>query len=532
MKYITAGIILSATLWAPTAWANTLEVYQGNGVSNFYIRSNEALIHIAISAGATSRVTGKVWSGESWTKSENIFEDKEHDFDITERNPFLLGDGTIVMRAGNDLVSYSVTGGFRHTNFELDGSVRDRIVGTHRITDITCLEGDTHQAAAKTWDVRTGATDRIELPNSLCTDDLSYFTGTKNTVIDYYTGNVYDSIDNYSVLDTADFSELGYVDDSDDYDSQGYNPWVAHKKNGDTVFAFENHLYGYAYGDQAWRPIITLNEGLTVGTTDDLDYYLLNTADNKNLFAFARTSDKQQYDIYHWTSIQGWQLEQQYQFDEPAELVLPSETNRSTDLYWAFQLNESSMFYAYRWTKAGGFALLTNRSCTSCSAATVEVSKKGKIFLLWGENLTTYAATWQPDSDTWEDYTLIPKSTDAQIQKTQITSKGQWIIEFHDGVSRQIIQWKPDGGWGKPHSIKADRSFFYDNNYYWLYLPATGDLKLKYWSWSENRGKTLTAVSEVTHLESDTTFIFDDRVFLYYTTASNGGPFLYDVALE
>ncbi len=502
----------------------TMEV-DPNSSGDLYFDNASYLIHIG---KAGDDVQAQVWSDGSWSDAETLFVDEDGDFNFKGNSLAVeLTDGTIVLiEDGDGIISYSETEGFQYFS-DTNGTVSDAIVNNNSVTLINCDgngDEDDSTAFASTWTETDGVQEAVELPSSVCTDDLSYFAGKKNAVVDYYSGNVYDPSNSFATLASIDLSTLGYVDANDDWDAQGNNPDYAKKKNGDIAFAFQDNLYGYAYNDQTWRTLITLDDGFTVVGDDsqgDDDYSPLETENGKQLFAFAANEDETEYQIYRWTSADGWQLEKTYSFSESTELVRTSIDYSKSTLNWGFWLQDSSELSVYQWSESNGYEKIAEQTmdCTNCNL-TLDVSKKGKVYVAavsaTGDSTTTLEA-WKPGTDTWQSTTL-PAGVSGNYLSTHVSADGRWIVVYQmNDSSYSAVRWTPDGGWGSRANLNAESVSFNDDLLYFVTLDPTDSLIVSRYKWSSKTSETLTSIEDVTSFnDDDTIFTYDDYLFVFY----------------
>lgn len=522
------GLVFGVAALLPLpSLADDLTSYQGFGTQpNTYISNDQYLIHIDHDG---SDITGQVWENGAWTTPEIIFTDSVGDFELEEGSGiYELHNGTLIMSGSGNLLSYSSDYGFQY--FTNPIAVRDTVLNENSITFVSCNFDETNSASATLWDEVNGFGTTTSLPGSLCAEDLSYMTGQKNALIDYYTSNVYNAGSNYALLASGDLTGLGYIDENDDYDTQGNNPDIVMKKNGDVVFAYEDNLYGYAYNDQAWRQTITLDEGYSLAgfiAGGEYEYPLFQTENNKQIFAFAANADQTEYQVYRWTSAAGWQMEKTYSFASSTDLITTNLDKSKKNFDWAFWENAANELTVYRWNTAHAYETRTTRDldCNAQCTFTLDVSKKGKIFFAWENAPEFYVAAWKPDTAIWEDASLIDTNdTAGSIVNTYVTTnKGQWIVEYLDGSTHYAKRWEPDTGWRATRQLEADATYFNpDNNkFYTVNLAADHSLTVSLFKLKNGTAFESSTVNEISSFESAVTFIFDDTIFLYYLTQDN-----------
>ncbi len=474
---------------------------------------------------ADDSVFGQYWTGNGWSDEEEIFAIPDDYNNVS--STFTLTNGTYGRLLYGYLVTYSPTDGFNPEEFPTDfAHVSDTIVNDNSVTFIDCYNTFEDQAYGLTWNQVSGFGETTLLSNSQCGEDLSYFIGQKNVVLDFYSGNAYDPQNGFAVLDSIDLSEMPFPYNDNDFDSQGHGPQLAFKKNGDVAFIFDT-LFGYAYADKTWQPIVSMDDGFHVlqeepGHFED-EFIVGQTGNNKNIFAFATNTEKTEYRFYRWTSATGWALDKTYTFDDSTDLILSNINNNQKKFYWAFWTNETNQLNIYRWTEDNYYELLTTRDldCNAQCGFTLDVSKKGKVFFVWVNQPAAYAAAWKPDTEAWEDYTLVDTTGDASLSNTYVTPKGQWVVEYFDNKKRYAIRWTPDSGWGMAQHIVADDTYFNGNKYYLVDLASNHELTVSRWQWREATAKLITTINEISSLRNYKTFVCDDRLFLAYITQDN-----------
>lgn len=489
--------------------------------ADLYVSNTTAAIKLGLSG---DDVTGSVWSkaNNTWSEPTTIFTNAGEEF-VLDESYFVaikeLKNGTIVLSQGDDLISYSPKKGFQH--FSQSNNVYDVVTHGNSASLIDwCNDTDISRSLAL-WTEAEGIEPAVAVTTT-CTDDLSYFTGQKNVLIDYYNGVAYAVRDEYAILDTIDLTSLNYANANDDFDAQGNHPDFALKQNGDIVFAFENYLYGYAFHSQAWQPLTTIEPGFTVigAGQGEYDYSLLASGDQRKFFAFTANSDQTDYAVYRWTVGDGWILDQTYSFSSAAELIHPKLDKSPTNVEWAFWFDDTKEIELYRWSKRMGYIQRTDREidCPGHCVFTFNVSRKNKLFLTWGNaslDSTNYAAAWVPGTETWSDTTLATKNN---FRNTHITLAGQWIVEYQkDNDKFAAKRWTPDQGWGQAADINAEDIYYNQDALYFTEL-TDNTLTVQYYNWQTNSATTVTTIDSVSTIDDEATFIYDDYIFLVYTT--------------
>lgn len=518
MRYIILSALMLALFSPMPSRAADLTIATS---SDLYVSNTTAAIKLGQSG---DNVTGSVWSkaNNTWSKSTTIFTNTGDDFVLDERYFVAikeLKNGTIILSQGDDLISYSPTQGFQH--FSQSNDVYEVVTHGNKASLIDrCNDTDTSRSLAL-WTETEGIEPAVAV-STTCTDDLSYFTGQKNVLIDFYIGVAYDVTNQYAVLDTIDLTSLNYATASDDFDPQGNNPNAVLRRNGDITFAFENYLFGYAYHSQTWQPLNTIEPGFQVigGDQGEYDYSLLSTGDRKNIFAFTANNDQTDYEVYRWTTTDGWVVDETYSFSSTADLVRPTLDKSPTNVEWAFWFDDTNKIKLYRWSKSGGYTQRTDRTidCPGHCVFTFDVSKKNKLFLTWGSSSldsTNYAAAWTPGTKTWVDTTL---ATQNNFRNTHITLAGQWIVEYQkDNAKFAAKRWTPDQGWGQAADINAEDIYYNHDALYFTELSGN-TLTAQYYNWKTNSPTTLTTIDNVSAIDDGATFIYDDYIFLAYKT--------------
>lgn len=491
-----------------------------------YVYNDESLIMLQEIDGT---VYGQAWSEDDWTEVESIATtgvlDSNWIYTAHE-----LADGSLVATDGNFYISYSSDSGFNYSYSEADFVISAVVHNTSQETFINCSDSGT-MAFAAAYDIEDGLGEQVELANSFCAGEVTYFTGGKQVVIDYYSGNAYDVSDNYSTIDSIDLSALNYTDEDDDYDPQGNNPVVFSNNNGDAVFGFNEFLYGYSYKDRTWRPVVQLDEGFSLITNADTEYdeSIIQTNDEKSILAFAMNEDGTEYRVYQWTSNAGWVLIETFEFDAATELILPERNNMLTKLHWAFWTDETNTVTVYRWSAVGGFDVRATKNviCNNQCRFELEISKKGKLFLNTNTGTTLFASAWKPNTAIWQNKKLISGAS-LSFAQTSITSWGQWLVEFNKGTKRYAIRWTPDGGWGKTYGIVANRAVFQNNRYYLTKVDSNNQLTFKRLNWKNGFKIELGSIEGVDTLSEQ--FFLGNEAFFYFED-TNGENVLQEIEL-
>ena len=522
------GLLLGLTILAPLpSLADNLVVsHNSSDDSTLYVSNDIALIRITADG---SDIQGSAWSTstDSWSSASTIFTDSGSTFS-TDDSDFTsiteLTNGTIILSQGDDLISYSEAYGFQHFTQSSDVYKVVPHADTATLIDYCSNTSAAHTAAL--WSEATGVGSTFELTGSTCTQDLEYFAGSNDVLVDYYAGVAYDITNDYAVLDTIDLSGLGYTDEGDDFDAQGNNPDVAEKSNGDIVFAFEDSLYGYDYSDQTWQTMVTLGGSFSVVGDDsqgDTDYSPLQTGNNKHIFAFTANNGQTQYRIYKWNSNTGWKLKKTYSFSEAADLIRTNINKKQTALYWAFWFDGSQTIKVYRWNTTSGYTKRTSRlvDCTSDCYFTLDISKRGKVFVA-GVDGTGVADTvlmaWKPSLDVWEDTTLLAADISGYTT-AHVTAEGRWIVVFqNDDDSYSAIRWTPDSGWSTIADVQADGMMYYDgDSLYYVTISSSDRLRVKRYIWSLHTSTTVGSINDVASFDDDESFVQDSHLFVLYT---------------
>lgn len=481
-----------------------------------YVYSDKSLMMLQEIDGT---VYGQAWSEDDWTELESIATPGVLDSNWI-RTAFELADGSLVATDGNFYISYSPNYGFSYS--EADFVASDVIHNTSQETFINCSASGT-TAFAAAYDTADGLGEQVELVSSFCAGEVTYFTGSKQVVIDYYSGNAYDVSDNYSVIDSIDLSALNYVGEDDDYDSQGNDPVVFSDNNGDTVFGFNEYLYGYSSKDRTWRSLVQLDEGFSLITDADTEYdeSIIQTNDEKNILAFAMNEEKTEYRVYRWTSNAGWVLVETFDFNSSTDLILPERNGALAKLYWAFWTDASNTVTVYRWSAADAFEIRTTKNvlCKGQCRFELEVSKKGKVFLGIDKGTTLFVSAWDPNTGNWQTKKLA-SGTDISLAQTLITSWGQWLVEFNKGSKRYAIRWTPDGGWGKSYGITASQTVFHNDRYYLINIDTNNQLTVKRLNWKNGNKVELASIDGVDNLYEE--FSLSGQIFLYYQGIGGG----------
>jgi hypothetical protein len=523
MKKTLLGLLAAVLLTPWPSFASDLTVsYSHDEFPDVAVASDDVLINVGIND--EDQVYGRVWleSDNAWSSRETIFTDSIEPFDLEDiRDIVELNNGTIVLANGDDLVSYSTTNGFQHYTVPFLGF--DMNTSKNKITFVDTCSDETAAPAVVTWTEADGFSAETTINDSFCTSEVHYYTSTKNTLLDYYYGIAYNRNHAYAVRDSVDLTGLNYVSENDDWDAQGNNPDFVTKKNGDVAFSFETSLYGYAYGDSAWRQVITLPDGFTViGDDSEYSYLPLQTGDNKQIFAFTANEDATEYQIYRWISTTGWQLEKTYNFDESAELVRANIDKSKSSLDWAFWFEDSNTLNVYQWTDDNGYSKRTDRTiaCTGTCQIIMDVSKKDKVFIAAVSNTDsdnkTAVLAWKPASDTWESDTL-PASSSNYIT-THVTNSGRWIVvRQEEDNSYSVKRWTPDNGWGSHIELGAEATYYNGDQLYYVDLASNEDLTVNFYKWKTHEDQTVGTVSDVETFHDDDTCIYDDYLFIYYS---------------
>lgn len=502
--------------------AKNLTAYNGSGTAtNVYISNDVYLIHLTANG---SDITGAVWTGSGWSGAETIFTDSGEDFNLYYNYDLAeLSNGTIVVRQDEDLVSYSEDYGFQHTTLVDSGTLDEMVVLDESVSFVYCTVDE--DPSAVSWSEATGLASAVTLAGGVCTDDLSYMTGQKDVLLDYYSGTAYDISNNYAVLDTIDLSGLDYAGEDDDYDSQGHDPHVYEQKNGDVVFAFDDSLYGYSYEAQTWQPIVTLSSGFELigagsdANEEEYDYPVQQSPNGKRLFAFASNAADTEFKIYRWKES-GWDLEKSYSFDGDAELILTTTDKSKKSLDWALWLPDNNTLNVYRWSKKYRYHTLTTRDleCDAQCTFTLDISKKGKVFFTWNNDPALSAGVWTSDTDTWEDTTLVADSSndDGVVLQSKVTSLGQWIVEY-EGEKHSVKRWTPDTSWGATHNLTSEGSYYNDDKLYLVGLDSYV-LTVRQFSFDDGSKTAIASIDNVSSFNATSSFIYNDGLFLYYAT--------------
>ncbi len=533
---ISFGIAL---LLPTTAFATQVDVssYEDGVRPNSYVVTDQALLHIK---RVDDLIKGRAWSKGGWSDWEDIVvinaDDVVGGFWTTT-----FVDGTVVMGFQTqdynftNIMTYTRDHGFQHQGQQLDDFLVTDVMPYPRRNAVTltqCVgEGP---ISALSWSLAAGFGEVTELNGSFCGEDLEYLIEQKQVIIDYYTGTVYDRLHNYAIVATTNFSKLDYADADDLYDSQGDNPQVFVRKNGDLALTFRRFLYGYSYQDEVWTQRLKLPKGFQLVSDGHSDYSTAQSSSNErtHVVAFAVNKDQTEYQLYRWTSKHGWQLEQSYEFDQLTRLIVPESVKRKDSVYWAFWTAAEDQLSVYRWTKARGYKKMVSRAfeldCEDCGWSSsiildqivLSVSKKNKVFIAWYPSTALYATAWDPDTAIWQDQQLGDDTDQADFTNAYITDKGQWIVEFKKGDQGAVVRWTPDQGWGSARSANVDNSYFHDNKYYFAKLASDGVLQVKRMKWKTGavRIKKIEGVSE---FPNDRSFIYQNRLFLYYLIAGD-----------
>ncbi len=521
------GLVLGLVLLAPLpSLADNLVVSQdSNDDTALYVSNDMALIRITSSG---SDIQGSVWSAsaDSWSTAVTIFTDSGPTFSIdTSRFTTIdeLTNGTIILSQGDDLISYSVTYGFQH--FAQSSDVYKVVPHADTATLIDYCSDSSAAHTAALWSEVSGVGLTFELTGSTCTQDLGYFAGSNDVLIDYYAGAAYDITSDYTVLDTIDLSGLGYTDEGDDFDAQGNNPDVAEKSNGDIVFAFEDNLYGYDYSDQAWRIMVTLGGSFSVMGDDsqgDTDYSPLQTENDKHIFAFAANNGKTQYRIYKWNSNTGWELKKTYSFLGTADLIRTNTNKKQNALYWGFWIDGSQTINVYRWNVASGYEKRTSRlvDCADSCDFTLDISRRSKVFVVATDatDMTdTVLMAWKPVLGVWEDSTLVAADISGYTA-THITAEGRWIVVFqNDDDSYSAIRWTPDSGWSAIASLNAEGIYYNIDDLNYINVTVADRLEVKRYVWNTRSSLTVDFIDDVASFDDTASFVYDSHLFVLYT---------------
>jgi len=531
------AIIFGAVLLAPLpSLADELATHQNTYVddSPLYASNSSVLIELSIDG---SDIQGSVWSDTSgWSTPATIFTDNGTTFDIEDVEVDELKNDTIVMSQGDDLITYSTDSGFEH--FTQSSNVYRVIVSGNTASLIDyCDSGETTRSVTPWTNDGLGTT--VELTGVTCTDDLAYFAGNRRVLIDYYSGIAYDVTDDYAVLDTIDLTGLGYVDEGDDFDSQGNSPDVARRHNGDIALAFEDQLYGFSYRDRAWRDIVTLTDGVIVPAENSAEYGYdpLLSPNEKSVLAFVSDDldEATEYVVYRWTSPDGWIEDTTFSFTEPttmfrsnlyddSNIVSRHSVDKSLNtIDWVFWLHDSQTLQVYNWSSDDGYTLRTEHA-TTCDAEcefTVDISKRNKVFIVssdptGGSSHTVLA--WKPVADVWEETNLAR----AGFVTTHVNNYGNFVVAFQSKSSPNQYsakRWTSTNGWGTKAVLGADDVYFNNNHLYFTELNSSNELTTSSFRWRGRTSTVLDATSDVKLV--DDSFSYGDYLFLLYASTSD-----------
>lgn len=531
------AIILGAVLLAPLpSLADELTTHQNGRVddSPLYASNTSSLIELSVDG---TDVQGSVWSDTSgWSTATTIFTDSGTAFNIEDVEVDELKNDTIVMSQGDDLITYSTASGFEH--FTQSSDVYRVVVSGNTASLIEyCSSGETTREVTPWTNDGLGTT--VELTDVTCTDDLAYFAGNKRVLIDYYSGVAYDVTDDYAVLDTIDLTGLGYVDEGDDFDSQGNSPDVARRYNGDIALAFEDHLYGFSYSDRAWRDIITLTDGVIVPdeASAEYGYNPLVTPNEKGILVFVADdlAEATEYVVYRWTSPDGWVEDTTFTFTEPttmfrsnlysdSSIVQRNSMDKSRkSIDWVFWLHDSETLQVYNWRSADGYTLRTEHATTCDAECTfkVNISRRNKVFIVSSNpdgSGTTSVLAWKPVADVWQKTNLAH----AGFVTTRVNNNGNFIVAYQDERSPYAYsakRWTSTNGWSTKAALGADDVYFNNNRMYFTKLNSSNKLRTSRFKW---RGRTSTVLDTTNDVELVVdSFTHGSYLFHLYTSTSD-----------
>lgn len=413
---------------------------------------------------------------QTWTKTDGwsdvttIFSDSDDEYDYIG-NVFLTTGYTVMAVSDGvsvQLISYNTSDGLVVSEVPYDmqyfynGGTVAVLASFERITVSSHNSAYDHNLYLSTWSPTAGFTDQVTTTLKISSSNQTTALVVSETglvVLRYTSDNsyvqVFDALNNFSsstaetIPDIPEGKTVSLIS-SDDviFTPNGEVVWLANVGSDDSLLAYRS-------ADGVWAEPMIVSDGRveTVMQTSDaaqIGAVLTKNPDNQTTFYF-----------YSWTASDGWTTTLTKSINDPTTIITPGVVRKDDALYVGLSTSTTDKLRILRKTSDSKWKQVSKTSlgCSSSCTKTLDVSKKGKVFLSWIVDQETYnGKVWDPAKKKWEAKRQL-NGTDATVKGSRIyqhvTPKGNYVVTWYERVENNTndiyrtysARWVPNSGW-------------------------------------------------------------------------------------